>query len=121
MTMMDDMRAAVFDVHAEMNGRSVVYTPAGGAGASITAIVANRRGEELTEEDGRTAIEEVEITIANDASEGVASPQIGDGITIGTEDFAVVTVLERGGAVHRVAARKRTLLERSGPSHRRRF
>lgn len=73
-------------------GQPVTYTPAGGTGVSVTAMVSAEQQHEAEYPDGPRLIRTRELTIATDpdgAYGGVASVRLFDVVTVGTAQYAV--------------------------------
>lgn len=60
-------------LNSDEMAEAISYTPKGGIAKSIKAIVDRRRIIPAGEDSGRTLINQVEIVIANDSTNGVSS------------------------------------------------
>lgn len=111
--------ASLLPTLMQARGTSVTYTPAGGEGASITAVVEPYREEEIEDEEGRTLMIDTEVLVA---LSDVAAAAAGDAVTISGETFNVGDVVERGPGWVRFACRRAERVERatSAPYRRRR-
>ena len=102
----DGLAASGWSMLAAQHGQSATYTPVGGDGVSLTAILGD---EEINEDDGPYGIEQMRrrsVFINTDpaaASGGVAEPKLNDTITIGTEVWQIESAsIESGLAELRV-------------------
>jgi len=95
-------------------GEVILYTPKGGTAKEIPAIVNRSRGLSPAEEDsGRAALNEAEISIANDAENGVISVNKGgDTVSLpqrvgdANVDWVVVDILDQDEGVFHLLIRK---------------
>lgn len=92
-------------------GEAVTYTPAGGSGSSVTAVVHREEEREIDSGDGiwREVVCEVSVGTAD-----VASPGLGDQVTFDGVDWAVVERLEQSGGVTRLRVARKSSETRSG-------
>ena len=72
MSLTTDMVAMV---NGLLDGETITYTPSGGTPRSIPASV--RRDEPLEEGVGGAPVRRYQVTVANDATQGVSAPAIG--------------------------------------------
>lgn len=109
---------ALFDVY----GQAVTYTPAGGDGVALTAILSPDEIEELPTLDGRELRRTRHATISRDPdgdAGGVASPSHRDTVTADGRTYAVEAVAEMTDAWARLRLTHSAALEVTRPAYRR--
>ncbi len=92
---------------------TISYTPYGGAAKPIKAIVTRNRLNPDSQNQGHVLINQVEIQIANDATNGVASVNKGqDTVSLpaiigdSASTWRIVDILDHDSAMWRLLARK---------------
>ena len=79
-------------------GEPVTYTPSGGAGKPISALVNRNPFDRQFDTDGEGERREIDISIYTDSVNGVASPAINDTVTLASEVWTVARIMEGTGA-----------------------
>ena len=102
MSFRDQMSNDVANVFLNLNefGENVIYTPDGGSGRTIVAIVEREEAAEIDQQDGRGVGRAARLHIAADAANGIASPGIGDQATFDGLDWTVRGVESDGAGMH---------------------
>ena len=104
MSIFDEIFAESADVAISIKGTEITYTASSAGALSLTAIVKPERGQQ--EEDGEHANTLApitrEITISKDpAGEfgGVAAPRMDAKFTIGTDDWAIQSIVSESSSL----------------------
>ncbi len=84
--------------------QAVTYTPAGGAGVSIRAIAGPIEDGRVEVSDSEFREQTREIAVVP-MDIGIASPAVGDTVTIGSDRWAVERIIEKSGAIARLDTR----------------
>ena len=108
-----------------LGAETVTYTPAGGSGSSIEAMV-QRESLQSEEQDPGSGIETVYTVPVLVQLADVSAPAIGDRITFdpfavegaSTLDWAVVAIDDAFGGIATLTCSARALVERSRPGSR---
>jgi len=105
--------AANIFLNTDEFAESISYTPYGGAAKTIKAIVTRNRISPDSQEQGRVLINQVEIQIANDVTNGIATVTKGqDTVSLpaflggSASTWRIVDILDHDSAMWRLLARK---------------
>ena len=77
-------------------GETITYTPRGGSGSSITAVVNRDAIEDVLDDRGDHTIKTVLVTISQ---ADVAAPAVDDSITVDSVTYAVKEIASREGGM----------------------
>jgi hypothetical protein len=102
MSVIDTALAGCLDVVFDTGGTSVTYTPSGGSGVTIQAMLSPVSEQRIDGDDRQRTFRRMTIEIRRD-SKGVAEPAIGDQITVGDGVFAVETIVSMTALTARLA------------------
>lgn len=93
------------------HGETITWTPAGGAGLEITAVVLRRASDRATDEDGEIERHEAEVQAVVDIAEG-------DSVTFDSYDWVVDEIVNATSSLRRCRVRRTRIAERSGGDRR---
>ena len=96
------------------------YTPAGGQVSSIMAILRPSEGGLEQEGDREHEVRVCEIIIRTDATAGIASPAVGDAVTINSENWSVaeITGMDHAGCIARLKLTREARITQGTPGSR---
>jgi hypothetical protein len=97
---------------------TVAYTPSGGSGRSISAVIDRQDVVEQTAPDGSTLIHRAVLSASRDATAGIPSPSVDDTFTFDSATWKVDHVVTQDDAMVSVSLVRIVSRERSSQSYR---
>lgn len=116
-TQMADDAPAVF-LNTDEFAETVTYTPSGGSGRSIKAIVELNVASIVTSQDGQTHADRATLYASRNASTGIPSPSHDDQFTISGNTWKVVDIPAQDDAMVALDIIKLAPHERSSEGYR---
>lgn len=96
-------------------GSTVTWTPKGGSGSAVPAVVGDERVVEEMRDDGTWRMREVPVAVA---LADVAAPAVEDAVTIGSEEWQVVSIAGKDAAGFVAVLRRPALVEKARTGYR---
>ena len=100
---------------------AVTYTPKGGSGQSINALVFGVDRDEADDEHGTDQINRRRVAIMTDAVNGIASPAVGDEVTISGVSWRVESIEAEGFGKAVLSLVGGAAVSKHHDTHKRRF
>lgn len=102
----DDLMADVNDKVLDTFGDAITYTPYGGEGVSINAVLGDIDCTDVIDETGRYNQFFADLLLLLDPAAGIANPAVGDTITINTVTWYVDDILHQDGTAANLRIRR---------------